>query len=250
MSRGVLPDIVVVATYEVQQALRKRLLLVLLLAYAAATGAGHWGYVQGLKELEGQAAMAMGVSRTERPGALIAELLTSSKLRRFLGDLVGDSGRLDALLDVPVLALWSGAVAMVLLPVFWRAGTSTTLSTELEIRSIRFLALRTERLTIVLGKLAGQVVMGVLAGLTGVVVTEIVGLTLMVQVPPLGLFIGSLEHLGRAMLFAAASASSRRTRSSPPTAPPASCSTPGRDCRGSTPRRRDAQPGRASRGCC
>ena len=202
MSRGVLADIGVVATCEVQQALRKRLLIVLLLGYATATGAAHWGFVQGLKELEGQVAVAMGVSRTERPGALIAEVLKSKDLRHFLGDLVGDSARLDALLDVPVLALWSGAVAMVLLPVFLMASTSTTVSVELETRSIRFLALRTERLPIVLGKLAGQLVMGALAGLAGVVVTELVGLTLMVQVPPVALATGSLEHMARAMLFA------------------------------------------------
>ncbi len=202
MSRGLVADIAVVATYEMQQALRKRLLIVLLLGYAAATGVAHWGFVQGLKELEGQAATAMGVARTERPGILIAEVLKSSELRRFLGDLVGDSSRLDALLDVPVLALWSGAVAMVLLPVFLMTGTSTTVSVEVETRSIRFLALRTERLPIVLGKFVGQLVMGVLAGLTGVIVTELVGLILMVQVPPLGLAIGSLEHMARAMVFA------------------------------------------------
>ncbi len=195
-------DVAVVALYEVQQARRKRLLQALVLAYAAATGAAHWGFVQALAEVEGQVADTLHVARTERPGTLIQEVVASESMRRFLGDLVGDSTTLDRLLDTPVLALWAGAVGMVLLPVLAMAGTTASISAEIESRSIRYLALRTERLPIVLGKLLGQVGMLAAAALVGVLVTEAAGLTLMVRVPPLALLLGALEHTGRAWVYA------------------------------------------------
>lgn len=199
--RGVVADILVVAVYELQQALRKRLLQVLVLAYAAAIGAADWGFVRLLAQAEAELALTLGVAATERPGTLIDQLVNSPSLRRFLGDVVGGEELLGRLLDTPVLALWTGVVSMVLLPLLALAGTSAAVSTELETRSIRYLALRTERVPIVLGKLVGQLAILVLAALTGVVVAEVAALTLMVRVPPLGMLLGTLEHTVRALVF-------------------------------------------------
>lgn len=201
-SHGFLRDLVVVAIYEFQQAARTRLLQVGVLAYAGATMAAHAGFVEGLQEAERSVALAMGVPATEKPGALIGAALKSTDLRRFLADLIGSEATLDRLTEAPVLALWSGAVAMVLLPIFVLVGTSTSLSAEVESRSIRFLALRTERLPIVLGKLGGQLLIATLAALSGVVVTELAGLVLMVQQPPLALAAYALLHAGRGLVYA------------------------------------------------
>ncbi|GDX83049.1 hypothetical protein LBMAG42_48600 [Deltaproteobacteria bacterium] len=199
---SVVGDILVVAAYELAQARRTRLLQVLVLGYAAATGAAHWGFVQGLKEAERSIALAMGVPPTDRPGAMIASVLSSEDLRRFITNLIGSEALLERLATVPVLAIWSGAVAMVLLPVFMLLGTSVSVAAEVENKSIRFLALRTERLPIILGKGLGQLAMASVAALAGVAVTEVAGLTLMVQQPPLGLGLSALEHAARALLYA------------------------------------------------
>jgi ABC-type transport system involved in multi-copper enzyme maturation permease subunit len=199
---GFVRDVFVVARYEFQQAARTRLLQVGVLAYAAATAAAHYGFVRGLREAERSVASAMGVPPTEKPGALLGAALKSTDLRRFLADLLGSEDVLDRLADVPVLALWSGAVAMVLLPLFVLVGTSTAVSAEVETRSIRFLALRTERLPIVLGKLGGQLSVAMLAAASGVAVTVAVGLTLMVQQPPAGLAWGGAMQAARALVYA------------------------------------------------
>lgn len=201
-ARGFVSDVAVVAIYELQQALRKRLLQVLVLAYAAAMGAAHYGFVQLLAQLEHEAAVTLGVAATEKPGTLIGEVLRSETLREVLGDLVGSPALLDRLLDTPVLALWSGMVAMVLLPALVLVGTSGAVAAELESRSIRFLALRTERLPIVLGKLVGQMAILALAALAGVAVSEAAALGWMVGVSPLPMLLGSLEHTARAWVFA------------------------------------------------
>lgn len=199
---GFWSDVAVVAGYELAQAGRTRLLQVALLLYAAATGAAHWGFIQGLREAERSVAGAMGVPATEKPGALINKVLESEDLRQFLGSIVGSPQLLDRLIHEPVLGLWSGAVAMVLLPLLLVLGTSVSVATEVETHSIRFLALRTERLPIVFGKLVGQVLMAAVAALVGVAVTEVIGLTLMVQVPAAGLAISALHRAACALLYA------------------------------------------------
>ncbi len=197
-----LADIFVVAAYELQQARRTRLLQVGLLLYAAGTAAADWGFVQALREAERSVAQAMHVPATEKPGTLIAEVLKSDDLRDFLGGLIGSTELFDRLATEPVLGLWSGAVAMVLLPLLLLLGTSVSVSAEVESRSIRFLALRTERVPIVLGKLLGQVAMAGLAALVGVLVTEIIGQTLMVQVPIVGLALSSTRRAACALAYA------------------------------------------------
>jgi ABC-type transport system involved in multi-copper enzyme maturation permease subunit len=201
-AHGFFRDLAVVALYEFQQAARTRLLQVGVLAYAAGTAAADYGFIRGLREAERSVALAMGVPPTEKPGALIEAALKSTDLRRFLADLVGSESALDRLTQAPVLSLWSGAVAMVLLPLFVLVGTSTAVSSEVESRSIRFLALRTERLPIVLGKLGGQLAIAVLAALSGVLVAEVAGLTLMVQQPAASLAGYALLHAGRGIIYA------------------------------------------------
>lgn len=200
--QGFVRDLLVVAVYEFQQAARTRLLQVGVLGYAGVTLAAHAAFVEGLQEAERSVALAMMVPPTEKPGALIGAALQSTELRRFLADIIGSESTLDRLTEAPILALWSGAVAMVLLPLFVLVGTSTSVSAEVESRSIRFLALRTERLPIVLGKLAGQLSIAALAALSGVAVTVGAGVTLMVQQPPLALAGHSLVHAGRGLLYA------------------------------------------------
>ena len=199
---GFVRDVWVVAQYEFQQAARTRLLQVGVLAYAGATAAAHYGFILGLREAEASVALAMGVPATHKPGALVGAALKSTDLRRFFVDLVGSDTLLDRLSEAPVLALWAGVVSMVLLPLFVLVGTSTAVASEVETRSIRFLALRTERLPIVLGKLAGQLLVTLVAALSGVLVTEAVGLILMVQQPPVGLAWHALVHAGRGLVYA------------------------------------------------
>ena len=195
-------DILVVAAYEMGQSRRTRLLQVMVVTYAATTAAAHWAFVQGLNQAESAAALTMGVPATSRPGTLTEAALESEGLREFLVGVVGSESVLERLASAPLLGLWSGVVAMVLLPLFLLFGTSACVASEVESKSIRFLALRTERLPIVLGKGLGQLGMAAVAALAGVLVTEAVGLLLMVEQPPLRLLLTAFEQALRALVYA------------------------------------------------
>ena len=195
-------DILVVAAYEMGQARRTRLLQVMVVTYAAATAAAHWVFVQGLNEAERTVAITMGVPATSRPGTLTEAAVQSESMRHFLVEIVGSESVLERLTSTPLLGLWSGVVAMVLLPLFLLFSTSACVASEVETKSIRFLALRTERLPIVLGKGLGQLGMAALAALAGVFVTEAVGLFLMVEQPPLRLALSAGENALRGLVFA------------------------------------------------
>ena len=165
-----LRDAALVAGFDLFESLRSRKVLVLLALYVAGAMAAAGGFVRMLHELEGTLAEALKVSATDKPGALTDALMASEELRRALGDLVGDPSLVDALIRVPVLALFYGWMAFTFVPALVTFTSCDAVSSEVATGSSRFALFRAERISWALGKLGGQAALmgvGILGGALG-----------------------------------------------------------------------------------
>ncbi|MFN7145807.1 MAG: ABC transporter permease subunit, partial [Myxococcota bacterium] len=107
-----------------------------------------------------------------------------------------------ALLDEPLLALWCGVALMVLLPLVLLFSSAGSIASEVKSRSVRYLLCRTGRLEIGLGKLAGQLLIAIVAAALGGATAWAMVMTLMVGNPPVGLAVALAERTFRAVLWA------------------------------------------------
>lgn len=196
-----LADVAHVARYELGEAVRTRLLQLVLLGYCGGIAFADWMFVELLGQLEASLASTMGVPATKRPGAMVGQLVKDGQLSDVFGAVVGRED-VGPLLDRPVLALWTGAAAMVLLPLVMLFSASGSIAGEVRSRSVRYLLCRTGRLQIGLGKLVGQLLLALLAAVLGSVVAWVVGMTLMVGNPPAALALELLNRTVRAAIFA------------------------------------------------
>ena len=194
-------DVAWVGVYELGEAVRTRLFQLVLLAYAGGIGVSSWLLVEILHQLETSAAAAMGVPATDKPGAMASTLLGNGELKDLLEPIVG-GGQVDALLSRPILALWTGAAAMALLPLVLLFSSSGSIATEVRSRSIRYLLCRTGRLQIGLGKLFGQLLLALVAAIIGGAVAWTMGMTMMVGNPPVALALELANRTLRACAYA------------------------------------------------
>lgn len=176
-------DVWFVAAYELGEAMRTRLFQLGVLAYLGALGLGNWALVKVLKEAETTMALSLGVPSTEKPGAMVGELVRRGELVDLIAPLVGGRENAGVLLGEPILGLWAGAISMAILPTLLSFTASGSIAGEVRSRSIRYLACRTGRLQIGLGKLAGQLALAAVAAALGIVLTIGMSQTLMVSVP-------------------------------------------------------------------
>jgi hypothetical protein len=195
-------DVLAVARYELGEAARTRLALLATLGYAVGIGATNWIFVQVLKQMENAAATAMGVPATDRPGTMAQHLLEKGQLRDLMEPLVDAGDGIETLLQEPLIAAWSGATAMAILPAVALALASGSISAEVRSHSIRYLAVRTSRLSIGGGKFLGQILLLVAVALVGAAVVEAMGLLLMVGNPPLALLQASTKRALLAAVYA------------------------------------------------
>jgi ABC-type transport system involved in multi-copper enzyme maturation permease subunit len=199
---SLLRDVVAVGRYEVAEATRTRLFQLVIAGYLLGIGFADWALVQVLKEMEGALATQMGLPATERPGAMINTLRENGNLLELLRPLTGSEAAARALLDTPPLALWAGAAAMFLLPAVVVAATAGSVAAEVRSRSIRYLLVRTGRLSIGLGKLVGQLFVIALATLAGAVLSWAMGMVLTVGNAPLELATALLFRSACGILYA------------------------------------------------
>lgn len=197
-----LADTARVAAYELGEAARTRLFQLAILAYLSGVGFANWVFIRILREAEATVATQMGVPATERPGAMLGQLTQNGDLLELLGPLVGTRTAATALLSEPVLALWSGGTAMILLPLVLIFTASGSVAGEVRSRSIRYLLCRTGRLQIGLGKLAGQLLLGLVAAGLGVGLSWTMGMTLMVSQPPVEMATAMARHTALSCAYA------------------------------------------------
>lgn len=195
-----LQEIFWVARYEVGEAMRTRLFQMGLLAWLGGLGAFNGLLLVILSHLENEAADLMGVAHTWRPGAMLAQLQADGKLDEF-AEILGGEGRASSLLRDPLLGLWSSGFSMALLPILALFVTSASISSEVQSRAIRYLACRTDRLRIALGKLLGQIGFLGISLLCGCVLTWVMGMTLMVKVPAWGLAMALVYRIPAIVAF-------------------------------------------------
>lgn len=197
-----LHDVTWVAIYELGEASRTRLFQLVLLAYAGGIGAATWILVKVLTQLEAALAETLGMPKTERPGAMMQQLLENGDLAQLVQPIIGEGNDPGSVLGEPVLGIWTGMASMALLPLVLLFSASGSIAAEVRTRSLRYLLCRTGRLEIGLGKLAGQLLIALLAVAIGGAVAWGMGLVLMVGNPPVELALAIAGRSLRAVAWA------------------------------------------------
>lgn len=174
-----LADALLVAAFDLGDSLRSRKVLALFVLYVAGAMATAAGFLAMLKELEGTLAEQLQVASTDRPGALSEALMQSEQLHEILGELTGDPSLVDALVQIPLLALIYAWAALTFVPALVTFTSCDAVASEVASGSCRFALARTDRLSWALGKLLGQGALlgaGILGGALGVWVVGAFGM--------------------------------------------------------------------------
>lgn len=164
-----LRDALLVARFEVLRAVRTWRALALVVLYLIATAGGAWLFTELIHSLETSLAETLAVPATDRPGAMLDKLLAGDEFRRVIGSMVGSQALVDEVLRYPVLAVFHLWASLILIPFFAASVAAEALSIDLANRSLRFEALRTGRLELVVGRFLGQA--GLTAGASFLAVT-------------------------------------------------------------------------------
>lgn len=165
-----LRDALLVAGFELGDALRSRRVIALFVLYVAGAMAAAGTFVSLLEELEGTLAAELGVASTARPGALTDALMASQQLHDILAELTGDPALVDALVSLPLLALVYAWAAFTFVPALVTFTACDAVAADVATGACRFSLVRTSRLAWAAGKLAGQGALlgfGILGGAAG-----------------------------------------------------------------------------------
>lgn len=182
-----LRDVLLVARFDLLRAMRTWWALALFLLYALATTGAAWSFSGLVWAMESALAKQLHVPQTERPGAMLQQLVESDSFRSVLESMVGSDAAAEQLLQVPVLAIFNLWFAFAAMPFFAAMASSECLSGDLASRAIRYEALRTGRLELVAGKYLAQLVLTGIATVLSVVGVLAVGLGWMVGNDPIEL---------------------------------------------------------------
>lgn len=196
-----LRDTALVARMELSRSIRTWRALALVLVLVLAVVGADLLFVGVLKSMENALAVQLGVPPTDRPGAMLGQLLENGTLREMLSDMVGDPATARAVLDQPVMALFHFWICLLLCPFFAATSAAECVSVDLASRAIRYEVVRTGRLEVVMGRFLGQVLLTLVACGVAVAGTWIVGVTRMVGQEPLALLLSILAYTPRVMAW-------------------------------------------------
>lgn len=200
MTRSML-DTVLIARFELLRAIRTWRALALTVLYVIALSGATYIYVRILWFIESGVAETLGVPMTEKPGAMMDELMDNGELTRMVREMSGNPDAVEYLLTWPLLAVWGLSIGILLLPFLATSAAAECISIDMGSRALRFEALRTGRAELVIGRFLGQVALTGTAALAGLSGAWLVGMTQMVGNDPVQLA-GGLAVLGlRAWLF-------------------------------------------------
>jgi hypothetical protein len=194
-------DTLLVARFELLRALRTWRALALTVLYVIALSGATYIYIRILWFIESGVAETLGVPMTEKPGAMMDELLENGELTRMVREMSGNPDAVEYLLTWPLLSVWGLSIGILLLPFLATSASAECISIDMGSRALRFEALRTGRAELVIGRFLGQVALTGTAALAGLTGAWVVGMTQMVGNDPV-LLAGGLATLGlRAWLF-------------------------------------------------
>jgi ABC-type transport system involved in multi-copper enzyme maturation permease subunit len=186
--------LVLVARFELAEALRSRLVVVVLALYGAGAALGAYIFAKALAAAE--AAVRDSLLGTLSAHAVPDDLVRQHALPRVIAFLVHDEALQKELLDVEPLAIFYGFMALNLVAPIVLLTSGGAHASEIESGGSRFVLTRVDRLSWSLGKLAGHALL-LLVGLgVGAVATAVVALL------GAGIDAGSVSWLVRASLRA------------------------------------------------
>jgi hypothetical protein len=194
-------DVVLVARFEVLRAVRTWRAVALLALYGIASGGAAWLFTRLVWVLENTVARQLGVAETEVPGAMLDRLVASETWREVVGAMTGAPHLVERIVQIPPLAMFDLWFGFLLVPFFAASASAECLAIDVQSRAIRYEALRTGRLELVLGRFAGQLFLTSAATLLSVIVAWAVGLGFMVVERPLELLSWLLAFAPRAWAF-------------------------------------------------
>ncbi len=194
-------DALIVAGFELLEALRSKRVLVLSLLYVGGSVAGAVLFVDLLASIEATLAKTLFVADPSKPGAMTFALLQSEQFRAVVNRLIRDPDLTDRLITLPPLATFYGWLALTFLPVLVMLTSVESITQDLQSGAARFSLVRCDRLSWAVGKLLGQSAL-MLASLTlGSLATLLVGLFRMDGIALLPTLLWSLQLSLRASVF-------------------------------------------------
>lgn len=165
-----LRDVRIIARFELGEALRTRLLVVMVLLFVGGGGLSAWGFCKFLERMEAVAAKALAAPQARKPGATLESMRRSPMYRDLMRAAAGDDDKAAYFSSLPPMVLFYAWITLALTPWLVLFTSSDTISTEVASRSIRYTMLRTGHLEYAVGKFIGQAVIVagviVLCGLT------------------------------------------------------------------------------------
>ena len=182
-----LRDIYLVSRFEVLRAIRTWRALALLMLYGIGYGGGSYIFVAILHGMENQVARQLGVATTDTPGALLNGLVRSEMFQDLILGMTGNERLVEEITAVPPLAVFAMWFGLLLIPFFAASSSAECISIDMGSRALRYEALRTGRLELVLGRFVGQLTLTGMASLVAVCVTWVIGMWAMVGNPAVGL---------------------------------------------------------------
>ena len=163
-SRRFVRDVALVGRFEMAEALRSRLLIVMVLLFVGAGGLGAYAFTELLGRVEANAAQVTGAPVAAKPGAMVRGLRNVHGYRDLLRTFLGSDEKADYFAAIPPIVVFFGWASFAFTPWLVLFTSAETIATEVASRSIRYSVLRTGRLEFALGKMLGQAL--ILAGVT------------------------------------------------------------------------------------
>lgn len=162
-----------VARFELAEALRSRLIIVILSLYGAGAALGAYLFSKAL-------GMAEAAVRNNLPTALSAhdvpdELVRRQALPRMISGLVEDPALREELVKIDPLALFYGFMALQLVALLVLTTSGGAHASDMARGATRFVLTRCDRLSWALGKLLGHAALLAAGLLSGAAVTLVVG---------------------------------------------------------------------------
>lgn len=194
-------DIWLVARFEILRAIRTWRAVALLVLYAVATGGATYLFTRVVWLLENGVARQLGVAETQVPGAMLDKLVASDTWRELVTAMTGAPHLVEHVVRIPPLAMFELWFGFLLVPFFAASASAECIAIDVQSRAIRYEALRTGRLELVLGRFAGQLVLTFAATLVSVGIAWGVGLGFMVVERPLELLGWLVAFAPRAWMF-------------------------------------------------
>lgn len=171
-----LRDALIIARYELAEALRSRRVLVLALLYVGGATVGSLLFVDLLSQIEATVARSLLVAGASKPGAMTEGMLKSIEFRNMLAQLVEDRDLADRLITLPPLATFYGWLALTFVPVLVMLTSVEAIAADLQSGAARFALVRTDRLSWAVGKLLGQTVLMMVSLAVGALASLAVGI--------------------------------------------------------------------------